>query len=54
LDDFTLTLSIGIAEWADGKTLDEALDIADRDMYTKKDQPAPPPDEKSRSATAGS
>src|SRR5947208_14376619 len=36
LEDFELSLSIGIAEWSDGKTLEEMLDVADRDMYTAK------------------
>jgi diguanylate cyclase (GGDEF)-like protein len=36
LDDFGLTLSIGVAEWSDGKTLDEVLDAADRGMYAEK------------------
>jgi len=41
LDDFKVTLSIGMAEWTDGKTLDEVLDLADRNMYKKKFHPAP-------------
>jgi len=36
LEDFGLTLSIGVAEWSDGKTLDEVLDVADREMYAEK------------------
>lgn len=36
LDDFELSLSIGIAQWSDGKTLDEILDLADRNMYAAK------------------
>jgi diguanylate cyclase (GGDEF)-like protein len=36
LDDFQVTLSIGIAEWSDGKTLDEVLDTADQQMYAEK------------------
>jgi len=36
LDDFTVSLCIGIAEWIDGKTLDEVLDLADRNMYEEK------------------
>jgi diguanylate cyclase (GGDEF)-like protein len=36
LDDFTVSLSIGTAEWIDGKTLDEVLDLADRNMYEEK------------------
>lgn len=41
LDDFTVSLSIGMAEWTDGKTLDEVLDLADRNMYEEKSQRAP-------------
>jgi diguanylate cyclase (GGDEF)-like protein len=41
LDDFTVSLSIGMAEWTDGKTLDEVLDIADRNMYHAKSQRVP-------------
>jgi diguanylate cyclase (GGDEF)-like protein len=37
LEDFTLTLSIGTAEWQDGQTLDEVLDVADRRMYQNKE-----------------
>ena len=36
LNGFELSLSIGISEWSDGKTLDEVLDAADRAMYTEK------------------
>jgi diguanylate cyclase (GGDEF)-like protein len=36
LDDFELSLSIGVAQWSDGKTLDEILDLADHDMYAAK------------------
>jgi diguanylate cyclase (GGDEF)-like protein len=36
LEDFEITLSIGVAEWSDGKTLDEILDAADREMYAEK------------------
>jgi len=36
LERFELSLCIGIAEWADGKTLDEVLDSADRNMYARK------------------
>jgi len=38
LDDFTVSLSIGTAEWTDGKTLDEVLDVADQNMYKDKSQ----------------
>jgi diguanylate cyclase (GGDEF)-like protein len=41
LDDFTVSLSIGMAEWTDGKTLDEVLDLADRHMYEEKFHRAP-------------
>jgi diguanylate cyclase (GGDEF)-like protein len=36
LEDFRVTVSIGIAEWHEGDTLDEMLDGADRKMYEKK------------------
>ena len=36
LEDFELTLSIGVAEWVDGKTLEDLLNIADRQMYAAK------------------
>jgi diguanylate cyclase (GGDEF)-like protein len=36
LDNFTISLSLGMAEWTDGKTLDEVLDLADRNMYEEK------------------
>lgn len=36
LETFELTLSIGVSEWSDGMTLDEALDAADRQMYEVK------------------
>ena len=36
LDDFELSLSIGVAQWSDGKTLDEILDLTDHDMYAAK------------------
>jgi diguanylate cyclase (GGDEF)-like protein len=36
LEDFQLSLSIGIAEWSDGKSVDEVLDSADREMYAVK------------------
>jgi diguanylate cyclase (GGDEF)-like protein len=41
LDDFTVGLSIGMAEWTDGKTLDEVLDLADQNMYKAKFQRVP-------------
>ena len=36
LEDFRVSVSIGIAEWHDGDTLDEMLDGADRRMYEQK------------------
>lgn len=36
VDNLTLSLSIGAAEWHDGQTLDEVLDVADRRMYEEK------------------
>lgn len=36
IDNLTLSMSIGAAEWQDGQTLDEVLDVADRRMYEKK------------------
>lgn len=36
LEDFRVSVSIGIAEWHDGDTLDEMLDGADRKMYEQK------------------
>lgn len=36
LKDFELSLSIGVAEWKDGATLDETLDAADQKMYAEK------------------
>ena len=50
LDDFTVSLSLGLAEWTDGKTLDEVLDQADRNMYEEKSRSAPLP----KAAAAGS
>jgi diguanylate cyclase (GGDEF)-like protein len=38
LEDFKVTVSLGIAEWKDGMTLDEALDEADRNMYQEKEK----------------
>lgn len=40
LPNFELTLSLGIAEWQDGKTLDEMLDSADLKMYEQKETDA--------------
>lgn len=39
LKDFTLDLSIGLAEWQDGKTLDDVLRVADQEMYAEKREP---------------
>jgi diguanylate cyclase (GGDEF)-like protein len=36
LDNFPLAVSVGIAAWKDGETLDEVLDAADQDMYACK------------------
>ena len=36
LQNFELTVSIGVAEWSDGQTLDEILDTADQKMYACK------------------
>jgi diguanylate cyclase (GGDEF)-like protein len=36
LDGFEVTVSVGVAEWEDGKTLDEVLDAADQDMYASR------------------
>ena len=38
VDNLMLSLSIGAAEWHDGQTLDEVLDIADRRMYGEKNR----------------
>ncbi len=40
LEGYRLGLSIGVAEWADGKTLDEVLDEADREMFRVKETTA--------------
>ena len=37
LKDFELSLSVGLAEWAPGKTLDDVLSEADTKMYAAKD-----------------
>lgn len=36
LDNFPLTVSVGMAGWNDGETLDEVLDFADQSMYACK------------------
>lgn len=36
LEDFRISVSIGVAEWQEGDTLDEMLDGADRKMYEQK------------------
>ena len=36
LEGITLGLSIGVAEWHDGESLDEVLDVADRKMFQDK------------------
>jgi diguanylate cyclase (GGDEF)-like protein len=37
LENFRMSLSVGMAEWQDGETLYEVLDRADRLMYEKKE-----------------
>jgi diguanylate cyclase (GGDEF)-like protein len=37
LEDFELSLSIGLAEWAAGQTLDQVLAKADKEMYAAKE-----------------
>jgi diguanylate cyclase (GGDEF)-like protein len=36
LEGFSLTVSVGVAGWSDGQSLDEVLDVADQDMYAYK------------------
>ncbi|HET7440215.1 MAG TPA: GGDEF domain-containing protein [Terriglobales bacterium] len=36
LQGFEVNLSIGVSEWADGQTLDDVLDISDREMFASK------------------
>jgi diguanylate cyclase (GGDEF)-like protein len=36
LDNFELSLSIGVAGWSEGKTMDDLLDGADHQMYAAK------------------
>lgn len=43
LDRFELTLSIGISQWFEGRTFEEILDAADRDMYANKAMRPPIP-----------
>lgn len=52
LDKFEVTLSIGIAEWSEGKTLDEVLDVADQNMYAQKAVANPSPAETAGAAAA--
>ena len=40
LEDFALSVSMGLAEWSDGKTLEDVLDLADQNMYGEKLQRA--------------
>jgi PleD family two-component response regulator len=42
LDGLELTASVGVAEWEEGKTLDEVLDAADQDMYAIKNHVVKP------------
>jgi diguanylate cyclase (GGDEF)-like protein len=44
LEGFDLSLSIGHAEWSEGKTLDQVLDEADRAMYLNKETRKQPQD----------
>jgi diguanylate cyclase (GGDEF)-like protein len=37
VEDLILRLSVGTAEWRDGQTLDEVLDVADQRMYQDKE-----------------
>jgi diguanylate cyclase (GGDEF)-like protein len=37
LEGYNLSLSIGLAEWSEGKALDQVLDEADRAMYSTKE-----------------
>ncbi len=53
LEDCAIGLSIGIAGWTDGKTLDEVLDQADQNMYAVKAERASG-HEKARAATESS
>jgi diguanylate cyclase (GGDEF)-like protein len=41
LKDFTLSLSMGFAEWSEGRTLEQVLDEADRTMYSAKEMRIP-------------
>jgi len=43
LDNFPLTVTVGMAGWKDGETLDEVLDAADQDMYACKNAKAAKP-----------
>jgi diguanylate cyclase (GGDEF)-like protein len=54
LEDCAISFSIGIAEWVEGKTLDEALELADQNMYARKAQLDSLPPAKARAATATS
>lgn len=38
LENFELSLSIGVAEWSEGRTLDALLDSADHEMYAVKEE----------------
>ena len=54
LEDCNISLSIGVAEWTDGKTLDEVLDVADQNMYARKAEQASPSPRNVRAATTAS
>ncbi len=38
LENYPISLSIGLSAWVDGQTLEEVLDRADQDMYARKDE----------------
>jgi diguanylate cyclase (GGDEF)-like protein len=48
-----LTMSVGVAEWMDGNTLDEMLDSADRKMYLEKEAHAKSPSSQARAVASG-
>jgi diguanylate cyclase (GGDEF)-like protein len=54
LEDFRVGVSIGIAEWHDGDTLDEMLDGADRRMYEQKNDSKLNPVESRKLSNRGS
>ena len=54
LEGCNIGLSIGVAEWTEGKTIDEVLDLADQDMYARKAQSAALVPQGARLATSAS